>query len=1006
MKNKLCFLMTLLVVSMVQISFAQQKTVSGTVSEENGPLPGANVTLKGTSRGVQSDFDGNYSINASSTDVLVFSYVGFKTQEVTVGSTNTINISLERDNALEEVVVIGNVRAPKELGISSRTTITAETVEGRPNSSIVQTLSGQVAGLNINTQSGQPGGNSLVRLRGVSSINGDTEPLFIIDGAPVDQDNFRSLNPNEIESIEVLKDAAATAIYGNRGANGVILIRTKSGKFNSKLKITYLNNTSTSSLQSSDYGLLDAQTYLRFENEQGVGRGGGLTLDEISQAEGTDWLNVFFRNSFTQNHTLNISQGSENTSSFISLGFTEEEGILVQSNLTRFNFRANLNGKSSNDKFNYRLNLSTNYSENDTPNAIGGGAVNRNFVLGGISGLPYLLESDFVPGEGGSIPAALNQAPILLLDRLSTFSRTQDELRLIGSLDLGYNLTDDISLNALFSGDYTNDIRNRTEGPTSFNAIFFGGNDENGNPNPFPGSVDQDLLRSFLYNQILSANFNKDVGDHTFGFGLFTEYSKSHFQTFGFRQEGLFEPTFVLGSADGTAFVDDNGNNDLFVDFARANVLESGLFSYFSRGSYDYKKKYGLDATIRRDASSRFSDSNRWGTFWSVAGRWNLDKESFLDGSAFNLLKLRVSYGTNGNQDVTGGGPFAGLTLTQSTFTNASGFLGSNALFFNQIGNGDLRWETVATANVGIDFGVWQNRLRGSIDAYERRTTDLFLNQNISALNSFTNINANGGELKNTGVDFVIDYDIFRAKKEGGLNLGVQLVGNYNETEIVSLNGEDEIIGIGRVGGKLFENFTVRYQGVNPANGNLLFLTADGELTENPNLDTDRVWLGSNILPDVTGSFNINADYKGFFLTTQWNYVFGVDRFDNELAGLLNPNNLGTFNLSSDILNFWTPDNRFTDVPRLDAPNFALGASSDRFLRSADFVRLRFAQVGYSVPKKYLENTYFKTARFFVQGENLFNITRWRGFDPEAQSNLARLFPTPRTFSAGLEFEF
>lgn len=1023
MKLKLTWLLTLFMAFVMQFSFAQEKTVTGTVTtaDDGLPLPGASVIVKGTSTGAQTDFDGKYSIKVNSGDVLVISYVGMKTAQVTVGSANTYNTALELDSTLDEVVVVGYGTQTKTTSKVSSVRVSAETIENRPNASFVQTLSGQVAGLNITTSSGQPGGNSLVQLRGVASINGNTEPLFIIDGAPVDEDNFRSLNPQDIASIDVLKDAGATAIYGNRGANGVIVIKTRQGGFDQALKVNYNGFVAFSNLQDNDYNKMSSQQLLTYERERGAGAGAGgssspfnpgngspLTDAQIAEAPNFSWTDFFFRTGITQSHTLSLSSGSSNASQFTSFGFSDTQGILQESDLKRFNIRSNVTGKSSNEKFTYGTNLTLNYSTSNEPNSVGTGGINQNFVLGAFVAVPYLTPDDYINGEQLTSPVTFTNTPLFLLDKLRNFSRVDEEVKIVASSNFNYKLTDWLSANVVLSADYQAETFTFARGPLGFNAIFFGGDEDPNVPGTqvtTPGFVNQQSTRAFSYNQVTSLNASKNYGKHTFDVGLYTEYFKAHFKTFGFQANGLNPATFFPG--DGSGFVDDVAAQDVFIDQANANILSSGLFSYFGSFDYDYDQKYGFGATVRRDASSRFAGSNRWATFYSVSGRWNISNEDFMDGSAFNNLKLRASYGTAGNQDIVGGGIFSALDLTEDFFATTGGYGNANSIALSQIGNSTLRWETIAQLNVGLDFGLWNNRLRGALDYYERETTDLFQSRPLSAVTGITQQNSNTGLLYNRGVDFQVDYDVIRADKQGDFSLSVGIVGNYNKTELDEIpSPEGEIIGIGRDGGILSEYFTLRYAGVNPANGNLLYYTADGDLTESPDADADRVWLGKSIIPEWNGSFNLNLDYKNFFLTTQWNYVVGVDRFDNDYADLVDPTAVGQFNLSTDILRAWQQPGDITDQPRFNATNLNSFANSDRYLRSADFVRLRFASIGYSFTKESLEGTGFSNARIFVNGENLVTFTEWRGYDPETRSNGSREYPTPRTFSVGLELGF
>lgn len=993
---------------MIQFSFAQEKTITGTVtsSEDGQPLLGVNVIVKGTTRGQQTDFDGNYTIRAAAGETLVFSFVGLKTVESVVGASNTINITMESDAAqLSEVVVTGYATTTKTKSSIASVTVTAETIENRPNASFVQTLQGQVPGLNITTQSGQPGGNSLINLRGITSINGNTEPLFIMDGAPIDEDNFRSLNPNDIASISVLKDAAATAIYGNRGANGVIVIKTRGGSFNSGLKINYNGFVSFSSLQDDDYDLLTSPEQLQLEADTNRGLGATLTPAEIANRSTFNWDEFFFDTAVTQSHNLTLSSGSENASQFTSIGFNETEGILINSNLRRFNLRTNVTGKTSNDRFNYGLNLTVNFSQNDEPNAIGTGGINRNFVLGAYQSVPYLNPGDYTNGADLLSPLSFTNTPLFLIDLAETFTREEDEVRLIGSLNAGYKITDWLTANVVLSADYNSEFLLRAEAPDSFNALLFGGG-----ANPTSGFQDQDSNRTFTYNQVTSLNFSKEFGKHSVNGGLYTEYFKGHFLNFGFFAQGLNGSTFFPG--DGSGFVGDNANNDFFIDFANANLINIGLFSYFANVDYDYDTRYGFSGSIRRDASSRFASTNRYGTFWSVAGRWNISNEQFFQDSGIssvvNSLKLRVSYGTSGNQRITGG-RFGGVDLAENFFQTGGGFAGNNSIFLSQIGNNTLEWETVEQANIGLDFALFNNRLRGSFDVYEKKTTDLFQNTPISSINSISNLQANTGDLFNRGVDLQLDYDIIRSNGDG-FNLGVNFVGNYNKTEIENLPSiTGEILGGGftslRNGGLLNEYFVIRYSRVNPANGNLLFLDANGNETETPDADTDRVWLDESINPEFTGSIGFNADYKGFYITTQWNYAIGGVRNDGDLAIFQNDDSIGQFRHTRDLLRAWTPTNTETDIPRLFATN-RNGITSTRYFEKTDYIRLRFASIGYNVPTKFLEGTGLNSVKLFANGENILTITDWRGFDVEALTNTTRQFPTPQTFSVGVELGF
>ena len=1003
MKTKLNGILTLLLALVAQVAFAQQ-TVTGTVTDPNGdPILGATVQIEGTQNFTTTDFDGKFSIEATPESKLVVSYSGYDTRTITVGNNTTFNVKME--TALDAVVVTGYRDITPKKSTISQVTITNETIADRPNASFVQTMQGQVAGLNIGTSTGQPGANSLIQLRGVSSINGNTEPLFVIDGIPVDEDNFRSLNPNDIASITTLKDAAGTAIYGNRGANGVIVVKTRSGRYEQPLSINYTVTTGFSNLQEGDYDTYDSRGLLRLEQRFGSGLGNTLTDAEIAAFDtNTDWLDYFFRTGVTTAHNLSLTQGGKNTNSYTSVGFTEQEGILVDSKLTRVTFRNNFSGKSENEKFRYGTNVTMGFSRNDEPNAIGTGGVNQNYALGAFVSVPYLSPADYTDPD---IVVNLRNTPLFLIDRLRTVTRQEEELKIVASGFAEYDITDNLTARIRTGADYTAQNTINSQDPDSFTQRLFQEGD-------FTGFDSRAYFRDFRFNNLTSLNYNKSFGgeenlDHTISAGLYVEYSKSHFDSFNFTQTGLDPKAYAPGN--GGAYVLDTPDNDFFVPTVGSNLITTGLFSYFGDIDYDYKGRFGLYGALRRDASFRFVEDNQWGTFWSVAGRWNIDQEEFLKGTDINSLKFRASYGTAGNERILGG-YYGALTQPRSLFTSNPGYGDQGAYFFAQIGNPDLKWETIATLNLGLDFGVWNNRLRGSVEYYQRKTTDLFQPVPISLLNGQASINANSGSLENRGWDAQISYNLFEAKEAGDFGMTLNFVGNYNTNEILEVPTEDGTRDIGTnqilaEGGVIGEWYMARYVGVNPANGNLLFQDIDGNLTENPTT-ADRVRTGLNVTPEYQGSFGFDMNYKNFFLTTQFNYVGGVDRIDFDLDGLQDPGNIGTFQMSRDLERAWTPDNRITDIPSLTASNLGVEANfTDRYLRESDFVRLRFAQFGYNFPTSLTEKSFINNARVFVNAENLVTFSKWRGFDAEMPDGSTQYeYPTPRIVTVGLELNF
>ncbi|WP_338647528.1 SusC/RagA family TonB-linked outer membrane protein [Flavobacterium sp. KS-LB2] len=1018
MKSKFTWILTLCLAFFIQFSFAQEKTVSGVVTSKSDQMtmPGVNVVVQGTSRGVQTDFNGAFSIKASVGERLVISIVGSKPVTVVVGAQNRINVQLEDDTTvLENVIVEGyNVTKTKAKSNVASVTVSSKTIEGRPNASFIQTLQAQVSGLNITSGTGQPGGNSQIIIRGTGSINGKVEPLFVIDGIPLNSDNFRSINPDDIESVSVLKDAGATSIYGNRGANGVIIVKTKKGSFDSALNVKYSSTTGFSTLQKTKYNLMNSQELLTTERAFGRGRGftngpngGPMTDAQIAAAVNTDWNDYFFRTGVTQNQVLSLSAGGKNMSSFTSLGYFDQQGILKGSDLKRFSFRSNVSGKSNNDKLTYSTTTSINFSRRNEANAIGTGGVNQNYVLGANNSAPYISPDDYSTSQqllldyqtqGGT----LLLTPLFLVDKLKTFENRIDELKGLINLEGGYKITKDLSLGTSIALDYTQQNLYTWQSPTAFNSLLFAG------AATAPEFEDQLFERDVAITSNTRLNYNRTFNEkHTINAGAYLEYIKSHRNGFNFRQRGLNPKTTSPGA--GTGYILDGPTNDRFVPTVGAFKQETGLFSYFGTADYDYDSKYGFGATVRRDASSRFAGDNRWGTFYSFSGRWNIDKEAFMQGSVINALKLRGSYGTSGNQDVLNG-TYLALNNTRELYTTAVGYNGTQSFVLSQLAVPDLRWEKTAQANIGVDFEVFNSRLSGSFDVYQKRTTDLFIPVPLSAINATGSVNSNFGSLKNEGVEATLNYDLI--KSNTGFNLTLNFNGSYNKNTILDIAGTTGLIDNGTTviqeGQIIDEFFLTKYQGVNPANGNLLFLNAAGEITENPNPTVDRVLTGKSRVPLYQGGFGFDSTYKGFFLTTNFSYAAEVYRIDFDLQGLQNPtNNVGVFNVSADLLNAWTPDNRVTDIPSLRAANYAAQNNSDRYLIDASYVRLRFASFGYDVPKKLLEKTPFKTVKAFIQGENLVTFSKWRGWDAESPRTADQYqYPTPKIVSVGLQLEF
>jgi len=1010
MKSKFTWIFTLLLAFFIQFSFAQEKTVTGVVTGDDGlPIPGVAVTAGAQT--VQTDMEGKYTITANVGQNITFAYVE-SVKVVKVGADSTYNVTIEA-NEIQEVVIGGYRTTSRTTSNVAVTTITAETIEGRPNVSFVQSLQGQIPGLNISTGSGSPGSsNTTVILRGLGSLNGNTEPLYVIDGVPSNLLNFRSINANDIASVSVLKDAGATSVYGNRGANGVIVVKTKRGKFEQPLTVRYSGVTGFTTLQKNRYNIMDGHQLLTLERLKGVGQGAGMTDAEIAASPSTNWRDVFFQTGISQDHNLSFSQGSANTNSFTSIGYFKQEGIVPSTDIQRISVRSNFTGKSDNGKFNYTTNLYGGYSrrnelEQESRSDINGNVL-QNPLQGMLSSLTYLDPANYQSGqqlfdEYGQ--PGFGITPYMLMDYIKNIYNRYEEVKLLFNGSASYEITNDLTFGVTGGIDYTNSRRVFARLPQSYLAIVSA--DAAGYPE-YPGLETQSSYRDFGFNGNTKLNYVKVFGEkHTIDASLLTEYYKAHYQSHAFTTTGLNDRTYSPGA--GTGFVPFNPNTpNLFRPTISASELKAGLFSYFGIFDYDYGQRFGAGFSVRRDASYRFDDKNQWGTFWSASARWNIDKEAFMQGENrfFTELKLRGSIGTSGNQNIAGESPYAGPNVTRTLYATTNGYGNQPGIVVGQIGNPTAQWETTQQANVGIDFVV-KKKFRGTFDVYRKYTQDLYQTFPQSAVNGSYGVLANVGNMENRGVEALLAYDIFDTDD---FKLTVSANGSYNQNRLKNMPGDGvQYLGDVQIQANdqvAYQYFTVKYAGVNPANGNSLFYTKEGSLTEAPTLD-DRVATGKSPIPVYQGGFGFQADYKGFFASAQFTFVADVWRFDNDLSSLQDPTNIGIFPVSTDMDRAWTLDNPTTDIPSIYATNTASEALSDRFLRNSSYLRLKYASVGYNVPGKYLDDTFLSSVRIYAQAENFLTWSKWRGFDPE--SNGASTFggyPTPRVFSFGVDVQF
>lgn len=919
----------------------------------------------------------------------------------------------DKETKIEEVVVLGYSKtATKAKTTTSSVTVGSETLENRPNISVLNSIQGTAPGIVVNSASGSPGsGKFNILIRGTSSLNGSTDPLYVIDGVITSGSQFRNLNSYDIDTFSILKDAQATAIYGNRAANGVVVITTKGGKFNSGLKVSYDALTSFSKLPGNDYNAANAKQLLQLQKTLQAGKGYTLTQDQIDNwGTDTDWNKVFTRIGISQQHNLAITGGGENINNFLSLGYLDSEGTVKSTDFKRFTLRNNLNGKSKNGKLTFGSIIGLGYSKrNQLDDETNAGIANntlQNPLFGGILSRPYIESSPYANGRelyNAIGNDATNNRQWILQDNVNGGIRNRfTELSISANANVNYKITDYLSVGNRTGIEYKEYNRTFARSPLGYLSISVANSDGS----RYGGNEDFSSTQDLTFNSITNITFNKSFGDHTISAAAYMDYIKAHVSSTFQRQNGLNPLQWEFGA--GTGYIPFNPDTPNFYrPSVSASKVTAGTLAYFGTLDYDYKDKYGVSGVVRRDGSYRFLPTNRWETFWSIAGRWNIDKENFMADSGFRLLKLRASIGTTGNQNLgiasDNQNPLALLPNNfLDLYSGMSGYQNMLGYNFANLSNPYLKWEQVKQTNIGLDFN-YKGLIEGSVDYYQKRTTRMFNDLQKSSVTGYYSIRGNDGVLDNKGIEGLIRYN---AIKTADTKLSIFANAAYNSNKIVSM-GSENLAGdvVNAIGGPAGQYQLYPYIGVNPDNGNLQFLDRNGNVTEAPT-SGDRRLTGKSRYAKFTGGFGFNFQHKGWFLDTLFSFQQGGWIYDNLNSWLMDPNAVVNRNLSADLLNAWTPDNRNTDVPSLGAKNLSLG-SSDRFLRRSDFIRLKNVSVGYNFTKEQLGKLPVKGIKVFVQAENLYTWTKWKGFDPEPITSYSlNVYPNPKTVSVGLNVDF
>jgi TonB-linked SusC/RagA family outer membrane protein len=1041
MKTKFNGVLTLLLVLFVQISFAQKKNISGTVSDVSGPLPGVSILVEGTRTGVETDFDGKYAIKASSGDVLIFRYLGYKTTQKVVGNSNTINVKLQEDaNSLEEVVVVAYGSQTKESIVGSVAVVTNEVIEKQQLVSVTNALQGTVSGVNIISSGGQPGNNPTIRIRGVGSINADASPLIILDGTPYNG-NINSISADQIQSMNVLKDASSTALYGSRGANGVILINTKKGKINAPTRITLRSSSGIANQAVKQHELLNTDDQMIYSwealknsdvyvngisaaqagenasnnlitslgyNPYGTSvpnpvdaNGNLVTSDKLWE---TNWADLLFNEAAIRTeHGLTASGGSDSSTYFFSANYLNQEGSISESDFERVTTRLNM---TSMLKDWLKIGFNTSYSTSKQNNPTQSGSSYQSAVqwTTSVSSIYPLYKRD----EDGALINDNFGNPIFDYGNNSSQAVNGTRPRLEGENAYGalfnyinINNRDNIQANGNVQIKFSDYLNFKTT--LGFEKVLFDSygyvHNEFGYAANVAGRVSQTRNITTTTNLINALNFDKTFYDkHSVSASLIQEAYKLKIDGLNAQGVGFLPNVKVL-------------NGSTTPEGVGGFLSEERMESYLARFAYNFDTKYFIEGSYRRDGSSRFSEETRFGDFYSVGGSWIISKENFLAGnSVLNYLKLSGSYGELGNN--RGIGYFPYLSLFETGYNE----LTQTGVILGAVSDPLLSWEKTASLNTSLDFGFMDNRISGSLAYFERESIDLIYDKPLPGSTGNTSITTNVGSIKNSGIEFElntinIETDMFK----WSTNLNITTTKN----EITELTQESFINGTKRweVGTSLYEFFLREYAGVDSSNGKALWfkdiLDAEGEetgekTTTDVYADATRYSTGKESLPDFQGGITNTFIYGDFDLNVLMNFSVGAYVYDSTYAGLMGSFETLGSGSSVDISNRWQKPGDITNVPRLQNSQNDFNASSTRFLFKNDYLRLKALTLGYNVPTNKIENIGLSRLRLYFQGDNLVTFQSHKGIDPEqslAGTTNNRSF-NQRIFSLGVNLEF
>lgn len=989
---------------------AQNQTVTGVVLDAatDEPLMGASVLPVGSSNGVATDMDGKFtlSIPASVKEVTV-SYIGYTA--VTVPAQPNMTVKLQPSSTVLDQVVVTGYGSAKKLGsvVGSVSVVGEAALATTPSTNFVDALQGQVAGLDIFSNTGEPSSTpSNIRIRGVNSLEASNTPLFILDGAPVTSAVFTSLNTNDIENVTVLKDASATAIYGSRAANGVIVITTKKGKYGEQAKVTVRARVGWAERVQSKTEMMDSYEYLRFREEQSKAFG----VVDLTQQEkdlinkygiNTDWQKEMMKdNALTYSLEGAVQGGGEKNNYYLSLGHMDQDGLIAKSGFRRESLRASFDAKVKDWlKVGFQANLGIEkYETNTTAGYAGKFYINGPIVLSYMM-LPYDSPRYYTFDEDGNIQ--------------------------FGEKANWYKYTN----GGIADANFLNSLQSGSRSSVSLNAMIY----EQINPVKGLTIRAQQAVDGFDYR---NTSINNSVEDYITPMGDKTDFGSQYlsmsrgesfqrYYAFTYTNTAWYNIT-LADKHDITALIGQESiiskNNQFNVSTSGQpnhilNLLTNGtkvtmknigqelseyvINSFFFQGNYSFDNRYFFDFTLRRDGSSKFAPDHRWATFFAIGAMWNLKNEDFLQPYKWlDDLKFRINYGTTGNSGIN---PYTYMGSVGS----GTSYNGENTLGLATKSNPELTWETVKQFNVGVSYG-FLNRLYGTVDFYVKNTDNMLMSIPYSATTGWTSGLVNIGGMRNTGVDVEFGAHIYQSKD---WYVGARVNFNYNKNEITELfNGKDEyyLADYGlvyKVGEDPNQLNAVRYAGVDPQDGKQMWYDIDGNLTKVFNMERDAVNTGKSFVAPWTGGFGFDVRWKGISLHTDFNWAAEKYIFNWANQMIENPAYMYDSNMSKRMLNSWTHPGQITNMPAITETI----QPDSRYLENSSFVRMKNITLSYTLPKNWLKTICMSDVSFHFTGRNLltFCANGYTGNDPEYEGNGVRfMYPNTRQYEFGVEVSF